>query len=62
MAHLKQSVVVSPFFTFMWKTFFESKLASGYMEYEVDDARPRGMVDKRKLGERLWRKTVRHVN
>jgi len=30
------------------------------MEYEVEGARPR--VDQRKLGERLWKKTVRHVD
>jgi len=30
------------------------------MEYEVDGARPRGKPTK--LGERLWKKTVRHVN
>jgi len=30
------------------------------MQYEVEGAKPRG--DQRKLGERLWKKTVRHVN
>jgi len=30
------------------------------MEYEVEGARPE--VDQRKLGDRLWKKTVRHVN
>jgi len=30
------------------------------IEYDVDGARTRG--DQRKLGERLWKKTVRHVN
>jgi len=30
------------------------------MEYEAKGARPRGRP--KKLGERLWKKTVRHVN
>jgi len=29
------------------------------MEYEVEGARPRG---RPKLGERLWKKTVKHVD
>jgi len=30
------------------------------MEYEVEGARPRGRSTE--LGERLWKKTIRHVN
>jgi len=31
-----------------------------YIEYEMQGARPK--VDQRKLGQRLWKKTVRHVD
>ena len=32
------------------------------MEYEVEGAMPDHKVDQRKLGERLWKKIVRHIN
>jgi len=39
---------------------YENKTLAGCMEYEVEGARPRGRP--KKLGERLWKKTARHVN
>jgi len=34
----------------------DNDLVKKCMEYEVEDARPR------KLGDRLWKKTARHIN